>query len=117
MDFAILADLVILLLVLVLPLVSRGVERNLETFLFVMGVLSAWAVGVLSAGLIRDTLMHPIPITVAVFISGLLFKWARPHIPNVIATHRLGIHSRPWARWGIRLGVRLLVAYSILLWL
>ncbi len=89
MDFAILADIVILLLVLVLPLVSHGVERNLETFLFVMGALSAWAAGVLSAGLIRDALMHPIPITVAVFISGLLFKWARPHIGEALVKLRL----------------------------
>ncbi len=88
MDFAILADIVILLLVLVLPLVSHGVERNLETFLFVMGALSAWAAGVLSAGLIRDALMHPIPITVAVFISGLLFKWARPHIGEALVKLR-----------------------------
>lgn len=89
MDFAILADLIILLLVLVLPLVSHGVERNLETFLFAMGILSAWAAGVLSAGLIRDVLMHPIPITVAVFISGLLFKWARPHIGEALVKLRL----------------------------
>ncbi len=58
MDFSVLADLVILLMVLVLPLVSHGVERNLEAFLFVMGALSAWAAGVLSTQMIRDALMH-----------------------------------------------------------
>jgi predicted cation transporter len=83
-DFAILADLIILLLVLVLPLVSRGVERNLEAFLFVMGAMAAWAAGALSARLIRDAVTHPIPITVAVFTSGLLFKWARPHIGDAL---------------------------------
>lgn len=89
MDFAILADLIILLLVLVLPLVSHAVERNLEAFLFVMGALSAGAAGVLSAQLIRDALTHPIPITAAVFISGLLFKWARPHIGDALGKLRL----------------------------
>ena len=69
-DFAILADLVILLLVLILPLVFHGVERNLEAFLFVMGALSAQAAGVLSA--------------------------------RLIIAHRLGIHSRTWARWASR---------------
>jgi len=49
-DFAILADLMILLLVLVLPLVSRGVERNLEAFLFVMG---AWQHGRPERSLLR----------------------------------------------------------------
>lgn len=89
MDVAIPADLVILLLVLVLPLVSHGVERNLEAFLFVMGTLSAVAAGVLSAQVIRDALTHPIPITFAVFTFGLLFKWARPHIGDALARLRL----------------------------
>ena len=88
-DFAILADLMILLLVLVLPLVSRGVERNLEAFLFVMGALAAWAAGALPAPLIRDAVTHPIPITAAVFTSGLLFKWARPHIGDALVRLRL----------------------------
>jgi predicted cation transporter len=88
-DFAIVADLIILLLVLVLPLVSHGVERNLEVFLFVMGALSAGAAGVLSARVIHDAVTHPIPITLAVFTSGLLFKWARPHIGDTLAKLRL----------------------------
>ncbi|OLC31758.1 MAG: hypothetical protein AUH31_02015 [Armatimonadetes bacterium 13_1_40CM_64_14] len=83
------ADLVILLLVLILPLVSHGVERNVEAFLCVMGALSAGAAGAFSAQLIRDAVTHPIPITVAVFTSGLLFKWARPHIGEALVRLRL----------------------------
>src|SRR3989442_9337413 len=89
-DFGSFADLVILLLVLILPLVSHGVERNVEAFLFVMGALSAGAAGAFSAQLIRDAVTHPIPITVAVFTSGLLFKWARPHIGEALVKLRLG---------------------------
>jgi len=43
----------------------------------------------LSAPLIRDAVTHPIPITVAVFTSGLLFKWARPHIGGALVRLRL----------------------------
>lgn len=89
MDFVIVADLVILLLVLILPLVSHRIEQNLEAFLFVMGVIAAVAAGVLSGHLVRDALVHPIPITVAVFISGLLFKWFRSYIGDALVRLRL----------------------------
>ena len=82
MDAVIIADLLILLVVLILPLVSHLVEQNLEAFLFVMGLAAALAARVLDGHLIRDALTHPIPITLAVFISGLLFKWLRGYISD-----------------------------------
>jgi predicted cation transporter len=93
-DVPLLADLLILLLVLALPLAFHGVERNLEAFLFVMGGLAALAAGVLSRHLIRDALTHPIPITLAVFTSGLLFRWARPHIGEALVKLRLRVPLR-----------------------
>ena len=94
MDIVIAADLAILLLVLTLPLLSHRVEQNLEAFLFLMGVLSALAAGVLSGHLIRDALVHPIPITLAVFVSGLVFKWTRQHIGMGLVQLRLIIPMR-----------------------
>jgi len=82
-------DLIILLAVLVLPLASHQVERNLEVFLFVMGLLSVLAAGALSEQLVRDALTHPIPITIAVFLSGLMFKWFRRHIGEGLVRLRL----------------------------
>jgi predicted cation transporter len=79
-DFVVVADLVILLLVLILPLISHRVEQNLEAFLFLMGLLAALAAGVLNWHLIREALADPIPITVAVLVAGLLFKWGRRFI-------------------------------------
>lgn len=93
-DFVILADLIILLLVLALPLASPRVEQNLEAFLFVSGVLSAVAARVLSGHLIRDALTHPIPITLAVFASGLVFKWTRQYIAMGLVKLRLVIPMR-----------------------
>ena len=94
MDFVIIADLIILLLVLALPLLSHRVERNLEVFLFVMGLLSALTAGVLSRGLVRDALVHPLPITAAVFFSGLLFKWFRSSIGEGLVKLRLVLPMR-----------------------
>lgn len=89
MDSVIIADLIVLLLVLILPLVSHRVEQNLEAFLFLMGVAAALAAGVLSPHLVRDALVDPLPITAAVFISGLLFKQFRAYVGEALVRLRL----------------------------
>lgn len=68
----------ILLLVLVLPFVSKKIEHNLEAFLFVMGVLAALIAKEMSWHLGLEAVSEPIPITAAVLIFGLIFKWLRP---------------------------------------
>ncbi|HXF81576.1 MAG TPA: DUF1646 family protein [bacterium] len=94
MAVVIVADLIILLLVLLLPLLSHAVEQNLEAFLFAMGLASALAAGVLDGQLIRDSLVHPIPITVAVLISGLLFMRLRSAIGDVLVRLRTALSLR-----------------------
>jgi predicted cation transporter len=79
-EFVIVADLIILVLVLVLPLASHAVEQNLEGFLFIMGVAAALAAGAISLPLIRHAMVDPVPITIAVLVSGLLFKWFRRYV-------------------------------------
>lgn len=64
----------ILLLVLFLPF-TKIVERNLEVFLFIMGILSVLVSRVLNWDLIKEALIHPINITLAVLVAGLLFRW------------------------------------------
>lgn len=66
--------LIILLLVLFLPF-TKIVEKNLEVFLFIMGIASVLVSQVLTGELLREALVHPIHITLAVLIAGLLFKW------------------------------------------
>ncbi|WP_077210542.1 DUF1646 family protein [Bacillus dakarensis] len=67
----------ILLLVLFLPFSSKLIERNLEVFLFVMGVCAAWASHVLDASLITKALISPLKITIAVLVASFLFKWLK----------------------------------------
>jgi len=76
------ADFLILIVVLVGPFLWKTIEHNLEAFLFVMGLIAAGIARVLDGHLVREALREPIPITLAVLVSGLLFKWSR----NFLAT-------------------------------
>lgn len=66
---------IILILVLFFPFTIKVVERNLEVFLFIMGVSAALVSQVLDSALIVKALEDPIHITLAVIIAGLLFRW------------------------------------------
>jgi len=87
-DVVIVTDLLILLAVLILPLISHLVERNLEAFLFAMGLAAAVTAQVLDGSLVRAALINPIPITVAVLVSGLLFHRLRGSIGDALVRLR-----------------------------
>jgi predicted cation transporter len=93
-SFVVGADLIILLLVFILPLVSHRVEQNLEAFLFVMGVLAALSADVLNAHLVEEAIVDPVPITLAVLVAGLLFKWGRAFIGHALVRLRTVIPMR-----------------------
>jgi len=75
----------VLVLVLILPFVSKRVEHNIEVFLFVMGLVAAAISGALGLELGGKALREPIFISAAVLGAGLLFKIFMKHI-------RMGIH-------------------------
>jgi predicted cation transporter len=79
-------------LVLVLPFSSKKVEKELEAFLFVMGVLAVSISKLWSWHLIKEALTEPIKITAAVFVAGLLFRIIRPKVGKWAAAvaQRLG---------------------------
>lgn len=70
----------ILMLVLVLPFVSKRVEHNLEVFLFMMGTSAALISGVLGMELIAKALEEPVLIAIAVLVSGVVFKFFQRRI-------------------------------------
>ncbi len=70
----------IIVLVLALPFLSHKVEKQLEAFLFVMGVLAVTISGLWSLHLIKEALVEPIKITLAVLIAGLIFRLIRSKI-------------------------------------
>jgi predicted cation transporter len=71
---------VIIGLVLALPFLSKRIERQLEAFLFVMGVLAATISGVWSRHLVRGALVEPVKITLAVLFAGVLFRFIRTRV-------------------------------------
>ncbi|MCU0913911.1 MAG: DUF1646 domain-containing protein [Planctomycetes bacterium] len=74
----------IIVLVLTLPFLIHKVEKQLEAFLFVMGVAAVTVSGLWSEHLVIDALLDPIrlkhPIVEAVLVAGLLFRLFRDRI-------------------------------------
>lgn len=77
--------IIILLLVLFLPF-TKLVERNLEVFLFIMGLAAAIISQTLDWTLMKKALVDPIEITLAVLIAGLLFRWFQTPIEKGISS-------------------------------
>lgn len=78
------ALLIILAIVFMAPFFSHKVERNLEAFLFVMGLLAAIASRALNLELIKEALLEPVKISLAVLAFGLVFKYTREHVHRSI---------------------------------
>jgi predicted cation transporter len=83
--------ILIIALVLILPVTVHFVERNLEAFLMLMGVLAAtishyWGASpVWSTGLVLRALEEPLLITAVVFGVGLIIYFFRDAIAGFIA--------------------------------
>ena len=75
---------VILLAVLALPFLFKTIEHNLEVFLFVMGITAAFISKQISWHLSFEALREPIPITLAVLVFGLVFKWTKKLLDQFI---------------------------------
>jgi predicted cation transporter len=70
----------IVMLVLATPFLSHRVEKQLEAFLFVMGVLAVTISGLWSLELVKKAVEEPIKITLAVLIAGLIFRSIRSEV-------------------------------------
>ncbi|MFA6185692.1 MAG: DUF1646 family protein [Phycisphaerae bacterium] len=69
-------------MVLLLPFFLKRVEEELEAFLFIMGIISVSISHLWSFHLVKEALVEPIKITLAVLFAGLLFKLLRSKIGN-----------------------------------
>jgi len=81
----------IIVLVLILPFLIHKVEKQLEIFLFIMGIAAVTIAGRWEAQLVVDALLDPIrlkhPIVEAVLGAGLLFRLFR----DTIRQHVMGL--------------------------
>jgi len=89
-----------IILVLILPLTLHVIEKNLEIFLFIMGVLVVsishfWGIEpAWSMHLIRESLVEPIMITLAVITIGFLVYFFRNKITNTVVNIERKIGSK-----------------------
>lgn len=84
----------ILVLLLFGPLFVHVIERNLEAYFLLLGVVATLLAGDFSHELALTALREPIPITLAVIISSLLFRYSRQSLDRGFARLR-GRISRP----------------------
>lgn len=70
-------------MVLFLPLTVHKAEENLEAFLFCCGLFAVTVSQMWSGHLILAALTHPLTITAAVFIAGLLFRFFNKHLQKL----------------------------------
>ncbi|WOV82893.1 DUF1646 family protein [Sporosarcina jeotgali] len=82
--------LILLVAVLFGPFVLPFAERQLEFYLFTLGILSVFTAGIWSASIVHTVLTDPIAITCAVFVAGMLFRiFERPFSQLIRFTERL----------------------------
>jgi predicted cation transporter len=93
--FVIIPLTIIILLALFLPFTVHAVEKELEIFLFILGVLAVSISGVWSLGLITNALKEPVAISLAVLLTGLMFRYFRKHINKFVELLEIKIGLKP----------------------
>ncbi len=82
--------LILLIAVLFGPFVLSIAERQLEFYLFLLGILSVFTAGIWSASIVHTVLTDPLAITCAVLVAGMLFRiFERPFSLLIQFTERL----------------------------
>ena len=94
----------LIIAVLLLPLTTHKVEKNLEAFLFVCGLFAVTVSKAWNWHLISTALQDPLKITLAVLIAGLLFRQFHTQLQKVTqwALKKIGL------RWTLMIVVLLL---------
>jgi len=73
---------VILAVVSFAPFLVKKVEKNLEVFLFIVGVMAVTITSQWNMPLVEEAIVEPIKITLAVFIAGFLFRYFQKTIAH-----------------------------------
>ncbi len=73
----------VIVVVLLGPVFVEAIERNVEFFFLLIGVLAACVMGQFDAALVRAALSEPLSFTVAVLIFGATFRLLRDHLDQL----------------------------------
>jgi predicted cation transporter len=77
----------VIIVVLVGPVFVELIERNVESFFLLIGVLTAYTIGRFSSAVVWAALIEPLPFTLAVLICGSIFRLLRDYFDEIL--HRL----------------------------
>ena len=83
----------VIIVVLVGPVFFEVIERNVELFFLLIGVLTASIMGRFSSTVVWDALTEPLPFTLAVLICGTIFRVLRDYFDQLL--HRLQLLLAP----------------------
>jgi predicted cation transporter len=79
-----LATLVIIA-VLLGPVLIKPIERNVEFFFLLIGLLTAGIMGQFNAALVRGALVEPLSFTAAVLVFGAAFRLSKAYLDDLLA--------------------------------
>ncbi len=96
--------------VLIGPIVIRPIERNVEMFFLVVGVLTACLMGQFSTALIRACLREPLSFTLAVLVFGAGFHLLRDYLDRLFAS-AVQVLDLPVACFGLTIVLGFLAAF------
>lgn len=88
------ALLVILIAVLIGPILVKPVEHNLELFFLVVGMLAAIAGGQFGWPMLREAIVEPIGLTLAVAVFGAMARVFRAQFDRAIQRLRMAVSPR-----------------------
>lgn len=75
---------IVIVLVLLGPVFIEAIERNVELFFLLVGVLTACIMGQFNAALVRAALSEPLPFTLAVLVFGASFRLLRDYFDQLL---------------------------------
>ncbi|HTW89952.1 MAG TPA: DUF1646 family protein [Candidatus Binataceae bacterium] len=101
---------VLVVVVLLGPILLRPVERNLELFFLIVGILTAIAMGQFDAALMRSALSEPIALSAAVLIFGIVFRFLRNYLDRFFAG-AIRILGERWLCFGLAIIAGLLAGF------
>ncbi len=76
--------MLVIAVVLLGPVLVEAIDRNVEVFFLLAGVLTACVMGQFNTAMVGDALSEPLPFTLAVFFFGAVFRLLRDYFDRLL---------------------------------
>ncbi|MGD0117098.1 MAG: DUF1646 family protein [Candidatus Binatus sp.] len=98
------------LAVLLGPILVEPIERNVELFFLIAGIVTAAVAGQFNSALVRSALREPVELTLAVLGFGVVFRLLQAHL-NRIFTGAVRRFGQRWLCFGLTIVLGLLSGF------